>query len=276
LYKRLADRWRGIALSLLGIVATLWLAATGQLGLYIHPRYFVFTVVAAVLTAVIVIASFAILPSTEDDSEHDHDHEDEHDFLGTDEEAALSHSHKPPALRRAGTVLWSVSTTLIVAGAFVALILLPPQSLSTGDVQASDLNTTTLSSPLSDAGPELAGSDSQSFTVADWAGVLRQGADTQYLAGKTADVIGFVTPDSEDPENVFYIARYVVSCCAVDAQPVGVPVYQPGWQDAYPAESWVQIVGGFDENIASSSTAAIVLVPDSVTMVDEPSEPYLF
>ena len=44
-WRRLLDRWQGVLLTLVVGVATLWLAATGQLVLYIHPRYDVFTVV---------------------------------------------------------------------------------------------------------------------------------------------------------------------------------------------------------------------------------------
>ena len=54
------DRWKGVALAALGVVATLWLAATGRLGLYIHPRYFVFTVIMAVVAVVVLVAAFAV------------------------------------------------------------------------------------------------------------------------------------------------------------------------------------------------------------------------
>ena len=47
----------GLVLSLVGIVATGWLAATGQLGLYIHPRYFVFTTVVAGLALIATVAA---------------------------------------------------------------------------------------------------------------------------------------------------------------------------------------------------------------------------
>ena len=54
-----AERWQGVLLSLVVVVATLWLALSGQLGLYIHPRYFVFTVAMAVIGLVLVGAGFA-------------------------------------------------------------------------------------------------------------------------------------------------------------------------------------------------------------------------
>lgn len=71
-------RWQGVALTVMAVAATLWLAATGRLALYIHPRYVVFTVVMAVFAVGFVVAAIALrhrgLPV--DDHDHDHDYSD--------------------------------------------------------------------------------------------------------------------------------------------------------------------------------------------------------
>jgi putative membrane protein len=54
---RFVQRWRGVALMSVVVVATIWLAVSGQLILYIHPRYVVFTVIMAVVALVFVAAS---------------------------------------------------------------------------------------------------------------------------------------------------------------------------------------------------------------------------
>ena len=56
------SRWRGIVLITLALVATLWLAGTERLTLYIHPRYVIFTVLMAVIALVLVLASFLLRP----------------------------------------------------------------------------------------------------------------------------------------------------------------------------------------------------------------------
>ncbi|HEV7950854.1 MAG TPA: TIGR03943 family protein, partial [Glaciihabitans sp.] len=61
-----------------------------------------------------------------------------------------------------------------------------------------------------------------------------------------------------------------------DAQPVGVPVYMPGWRDEMALDDWVQLTGQFVANPSTSSAQQIALAPESVTPVGEPSEPYLF
>ncbi|MGD8194898.1 TIGR03943 family putative permease subunit [Herbiconiux sp. P18] len=288
---RLLTRWRGILLSLIGIVAIVWLAATGQLGLYIHPRYYEFTVIMAVIAGVMVLAAFAIVP-TSTDADHDHAHEPEHDgephahaaHAGSLSTAALSSAAlstaapstaAPDAPRRRRDLLWAGAAALVVVGTTVALLVVPPATLTTATVDQRDLNA---SAAVTDTGAteNLVGSDTASFTIKDWASLLRQGAGQDYFAGKTATLTGFVTPDPDAPDDVFYVARFVVTCCAVDAQPVGVPVYLPGWQSTYAVDSWVTASGGFAPNPSTTSKQAIVFEPASIEAVAQPSEPYVY
>ncbi len=285
---RLLSRWRGIALSLIGVVAIVWLAATGQLGLYIHPRYFEFTVVMAVLAGVVVIAAFAVVPSGRADARgHDdgHGHGDSHE--------GGEHGHAHPSSRliepasasapspsessrrpRGLDLVWAAAGVLVIVGTVVALLVVPPSTLTTATVDQRDLNA---SAAVTDTGAteNLVGSDTASFTVKDWASLLRQGAGEDYFAGKGATLTGFVTPDQSDPENVFYIARFIVTCCAVDAQPVGVPVYLPDWQNSYAVDSWVTASGGFESNPSTTSTQTIAFVPAEIEAVAQPAQPYL-
>ncbi|MDO9395622.1 MAG: TIGR03943 family protein [Herbiconiux sp.] len=276
---RLIARWRGIALSLIGIVATVWLAASGQLGLYIHPRYFEFTVIMAVLAGVVVLAAFALVPGAPDADGHDHgDGPGPADGPEHADGPSSSHSHASaahPPRRRRLDALWAAAAVVIIAGTAVALLVLPPQTLTTATVDQRDLNN---AAAVSDAAEteQLVGGDTADFTVKDWASLLRQGAGEDYFAGRTATVTGFVTPDPDDPENVFYVARFVVTCCAVDAQPVGVPVYLPGWQSSHPVDSWVSASGAFGANPSTSSGQAIALTPSDVESIDQPAEPYVY
>lgn len=250
-FRRLLRRWQGVLLSLVGIVATVWLGITGQLALYIHPRYFVFTIVMAAIAATLVMAAFAIAPAPAD----------EHDLV--DESGG-----------RWGS-LWSAGGILIIIAATIGLLVLPPATLTTATVKQRDLNGSSSTLTQSDAN-KLVGGDYSAFTVRDWASLLRQGAGKEFFVGKTASVIGFVTPDKSDPEDVFYVARFVVTCCAVDAQPIGIPVYYPGWQNKFKTDSWVKITSGFDTNPSVKSDQAIALVPTTVTPTRQPDQPYVY
>jgi len=250
-FRRLVSRWQGALLSLIGIVATVWLGVTDQLGLYIHPRYFVFTVIMAAIAAVFVIAAFALVPAAPD----------EHEILDA-------------GGGRWGWV-WSAGTGLIIVAAVVGLLVLPPATLTTATVKQRDLNGSASALARNDTS-KLVGGDYSAFTVRDWASLLRQGAGEDFFADKTASVTGFVTPDKSDPDNVFFVARFVVTCCAVDAQPIGIPVYYPGWQEQYKTDSWVTITSGFATNPSVASDEAIVLVPDQIKPTEQPAQPYVY
>ena len=107
--KNFQTRWRGILLSLIGIVTIMWLAFTDQLGLYIHPRYFVFTVVMAAFAAVFVLLAFVLPPRAEPDS---HTHDD------------------APSIER-GNGWWAAGSIVIVLATAVAMLGLPPAVLTT-------------------------------------------------------------------------------------------------------------------------------------------------
>ncbi|WP_108248931.1 TIGR03943 family putative permease subunit [Planctomonas deserti] len=291
---RFVSRWAGVLLSLVGIVATVWLAATGQLGLYIHPRYYVFTTVMAVTAAVFTVAAFAIVPASGPardeerelgdehehdhhhhghDHDHDHDEHDEHDEHGHDHHERDGHdTPSGQAGRRTAAVVGSVLVTVLTTG---ALLVLPPATLTTSTVDQRDLNAS-VAGPAAVESADLIGGDYSTFTVKDWASLIRQGADEDFFADKSATLTGFVTPDPDDPDNVFYVARFVVTCCAVDAQPVGVAVYSPDWASRFPVDSWVTVTGPFGANPSLASLQTIAITPEAINPTEQPNEPYVY
>jgi len=257
-------RLQGLVVLAVTLVTTLWLALTGQLVLYIHPRYVVFTVIMTLIGLAFVVAVLGrtVRATRHDENGDDHDHD--HD--------------EPPVprsrLRRAMTAL---SATVVLA-VTATLLLLPPATLSSATATQRDINSTTVGantttvSDVADAGDGIFAA----FTVLDWSSLLRQSSDASFYDGKPVDVVGFITEDPDDAENMFYVSRFVVTCCAVDAQPVGVPVYLENWKNTYSADQWVEATGGFTINPSASSTQSVALLPDTLEVVDQPNEPYLY
>ena len=77
-------------------------------------------------------------------------------------------------------------------------------------------------------------------------------------------------------DDVFFVVRMIVSCCAVDAQPIGVPVYRPGWRDELEPSAWVAITGTFVENTDRDSDQQTMIKVGSLSEIDEPDQPYVF
>ena len=230
---------------------TLWLAVSGQLVLYIHPRYIVFTVTMATIAVVAAVIAVA--------SPRHHD----------DEGVAL------PSGRSRGIGL--AAAALAVAFT-VGMVLIPPATLSTATAQQREINATASDDAETLAAASAADAETvATFTVREWSTVLRQTSDLAFFDGKPATaLLGFVTPNADDPDSMFYVSRFAVTCCAVDAQPLGVPVYLPGWAQQYPPDTWVLVSGDFASNPSRSSSTPVVLIPDTVEVVDQPREPYLF
>jgi uncharacterized membrane protein YcgQ (UPF0703/DUF1980 family) len=66
-----------------------------------------------------------------------------------------------------------------------------------------------------------------------------------------------------------------MTCCAVDARPIGVPVYQPNWRNTYKADQWVDVQGTFIQN-PEAGAIAVAIGPKSITPISEPDNPYVY
>jgi putative membrane protein len=258
----------GLVLLAACIVSTLWLAVTGQLGLYIHPRYFVFTGIMAVIGLVATVAGFALRPADAAE-EHDHDH-------GSAALGDLGAETRAPGRASLRARVSRIAVAGVVTITVVAVLVLPPRTLTTSTVTQRALNSSTVSS---DAAPDqelLGTSDFSTLSVKDWSVLLAQTTDPTFFTSKSVDVTGFVSADPDAPDDVFYVTRFVVTCCAVDAQPVGVPVYQPGWSSTLETDEWVRVTGPFATNPSTGSRQPLAVVPQGVEQVDQPADPYVY
>ena len=243
-------------------LCTLWLAAVGHLDLYINPRYSVFTVV---LAAVAVPASVAGLLVVARGAGHTHDH------AGPDDDVVASDRSGGPA-RLLGTVLGGVAAAVTIA-LTLAMLVLPPTTLSARTAQQRSVDSATLSDATGSTGNvALLGSgsvDTAGYGVKDWAALIRQTTDTSSLVGKRVQLTGFVVPGAD---GTFTLTRFVISCCAVDAQPVGLVVTTDGTVPA--ANQWVTVSGALAANPDQAADARTVVKAQTVKRVQQPEDPY--
>lgn len=240
----LRQRWWGVLLLVTAAVCIVWLAMTDRLGLYVHPRYFVFTVIMAGIA--VVLGLFSVLVNVPAETE-------------------------PPRRGRAVLATLSVIGSLAIV---TAMVVLPPATLSVATADQRQVNSGTLSGTVDgkDAQAVLtANPDFSTFGIKDWATLLRQTTRPADLVGKPFSGTGFIISDPDDAD-VFFISRFVVNCCAVDAQPVGVPVHQPGWEKQFAAGAWVQVTGTIADGADSAHTLQVN--QPKVDGIPEPSDPY--
>jgi uncharacterized repeat protein (TIGR03943 family) len=244
-FKWLSEYWMGIILLLVVASLSLWLAARGQLDLYIHPRYIIFTVIMCGSAVVAVVAGMMV-------------------------------KHHRPAATQAtwwgGAALGGMC--LLLCG---VLLLLKPTGLTSS--AASQRGVDAAVPTLINTGTtisDLSASDAayEHFTIKEWSALLSQSSDAGLFKDKQARVAGFISPGSDNNPDIFYLSRFIITCCAVDARPISVPVYMPAWSKTYQADDWLELGGTFAANPANGQPA-IVLKPTSVKRINEPADPYV-
>lgn len=277
-----AAAYLGLGSVLAAALCTLWLALVGHLDLYINPRYSVFTVV---LAAVGVPASIAGLVATARGYGHTHGdeadehHADEHDDAGAHGHDAEADAHEPrPGRGRAVRLALGGAAAVVTIGVTVAMLVLPPTTLSARTAQQRSVDSATLSNATgSESAVQLLGSegvDTSEYGVKDWAALIRQTTDTTALVGKPVELSGFVVPGDDGS---FTLTRFVISCCAVDAQPVGLGVVTGDGTGTVPDEGqWVTVRGALAANPDQSADARIVVKAAKITDIAQPEDPYEF
>lgn len=112
-------------------------------------------------------------------------------------------------------------------------------------------------------------------SVIDWIRTLNVYPEPDAYAGEPVNVTGFVIHPPEWPSNYLLVARFVLTCCAADAYPVGLPVKLAGDRADFPQDSWIAVQG---EMISESldGQRRVVIQPQEVIDVPEPKNPYEF
>lgn len=237
----------GLASAVVIIVVTLGAAASGRLGHYIHPRYFGFTVTLALVAAVGVTAAAVVSA------------------------VRPSHEHEPgDGVHRGRSRAIAVGSS-ILTGALLLVIAVAPTTTLSQTTAAQRRIDNAAASITTDPGSVPAARR----TVKDWVGMIRTGDDPAGLDGAPARMLGFVSPGGGGNDD-FYVTRFLITCCAVDAQPIGVLVHSPGWQSRFATGSWVTVEGAFAINPDASSPEALILEPTSVSPTAEPRDAYVY
>lgn len=244
-FKWVNNYWTSLSVAVSLIVLALWLAVQGKLAIYIHPRYIWFTVILCSVALLCLLAEVATRKNT----------------------PKLINILRPSSM---------VAGAICVSFCLVFTIL-RPVGLTSSAVGQRGINTAalTVNTGTSLADLSSAQADYTQFSLKEWASLLSQTNDSALFEGKPALITGFISPTPDNNPNVFYVSRFVMTCCAVDARPIGVPVYRPDWQKEYKVDRWVAVQGTFKQNPENGSNI-VVLEPQSITPVDEPKEPYAY
>jgi uncharacterized repeat protein (TIGR03943 family) len=226
-----------------------WL--TGKINILLHPDYIWLAISAGVF--LIGLGSLKVLQILRQTSKR------------------RSTRPRPSTLQHTTLFPPSLSSGLLLAVAIVGLQFTPQPFTSQVALQrgVTDTLVMTRSQPQSFRGnvrPE-------DRSIIDWVRTLSVYPEPDAYKGQQAKVEGFTIHPPELSDNYLTISRFVITCCAADVYPVGLPVKLSQSRSAYPADRWFRVEG---EMITETLNGQRQLVIQATSLIEipEPKNPY--
>ncbi len=161
---------------------------------------------------------------------------------------------------------------LLLSTAVVGLVVAPRPFNSHLAWESGELVNMTRTLPQ----PFRPASRPEERSLVDWVRLLNAYPEPDAYRGQKAKVQGFVVHPPQSPANRFFIARFVVTCCAADAYPVGLPVeVKAGAAQTYPADTWLEIQGRMITGEIQGQRR-LILQAEKITPIPPPANPYLY
>lgn len=173
---------------------------------------------------------------------------------------------------------WKILPLII----FLAIALLvPAQPLSSATASSRNLNVSKVDLNETQSSPLLQ-KDPRSLRVADWVKLKTYDANPARFKGQPVAVVGFVFRSDESQgifsEDNFLVGRFVVTCCAVDAAPVGLEVATKtasgkNWLDSFKVDDWIKVEGQWVV-VSRDGQEFLIVEANNITSVERPTNPY--
>ena len=231
-------------------------AVTGQYRLLIHPNYFYLMLATGVLLLAIAIAQLKRLLTQQ--------------ITTTENETHLT-------LFAPG-----VGSSLLLISAIAGLLITPSVLASQTALQRGMTETL----PNTRAQPQsfITQSKPESRSLIEWVRTLNAYPEPEAYTGQKAQITGFIINLPELPPNYLLLSRFVLTCCAVDAYPVFIPVELPANSPQYPADTWLEVEGLMtaktlsirDRSDTPQEKRRLVLQADQIKPIPTPKNPYSY
>ena len=221
----------------------LWLA--GQLYLLVHPNYIPLTVIGGIILTIVGIAEAWRVSKRRQG------------YTNNQQHVTLI---KP-----------SLSSSLLLIVAIIALLINPRPFTSEKAIHRGVIDN------IADARtiPQSfrASNRPEERTLVEWVRTISAYPEPDAYKGQKVKLTGFVVHAPDQPDNMFLITRFVITCCAADVYPVSLPVKIAESRANYPPDKWLQIEGQADVDI-NNGNRQVVIVASNITAIAEPKNPY--
>jgi uncharacterized repeat protein (TIGR03943 family) len=225
---------------------------SGELNLLIHPNYF--GLIVATGLALLSIAAWKMLW-----------------LLKRWRQQASGKSVTMPVVQHLSLFPTSWSSGLLLAIAILGFIVKPKVFASDTAIQRGITESVTVTRLQPQAFKPLSKPEERSLI--DWVRTLNTYPEPDTYTGQAVKLTGFVVHSPELPSKYLLVSRFVITCCAADVYPVGLPVKLKGNKDKYPVDSWIEVEGKMiTENLEGKRQ--LTIEASSIKKIDEPDNPY--
>ncbi len=110
-------------------------------------------------------------------------------------------------------------------------------------------------------------------SLVDWVRTLNVYPEPDAYTGQAAKIEGFAIHTAKLPDNYLTLARFVITCCAADTYPVGLPIKLATSRTVYPQDQWFRVEGTMITETVGGMRQ-LVVQSKSLTKISEPKNPY--
>ncbi|TVR10960.1 MAG: TIGR03943 family protein [Phormidium sp. GEM2.Bin31] len=165
------------------------------------------------------------------------------------------------------------STGLLLASACIALVFTPRPFASQVALErgVTDFLSMTRIEPESFRGAN----NPEDRSIVDWTRTLSVYPEPDAYAGQPVDVKGFVVHPPNLDEDLIIVARFMITCCAADAYPVGLPVQLPpgSTRNEFEPDGWLRIRGEMKSG-RLEDRRQVIIAAETLEPIPEPDDPY--
>jgi uncharacterized repeat protein (TIGR03943 family) len=112
-------------------------------------------------------------------------------------------------------------------------------------------------------------------SLLDWIRTLSVYPEPDSYKGQKAKIQGFVVHQPELSKDFIMLSQFVITCCAADAYPIGLPVKINESRGSYPPDTWLEVEGKMmTETIGGKRHLA--LEATTIKKIQQPKNPYSY
>jgi uncharacterized repeat protein (TIGR03943 family) len=114
---------------------------------------------------------------------------------------------------------------------------------------------------------------SEMRSLIDWKRTLDVYPEPDAYAGQKVNVDGFAVHTTNLPDGYFTLTRFVITCCAADVYPVGLPVKFTQPKREIMGDRWFKVQGKMTTETLNGKRQAVIQA-SAIQPIPEPKNPY--